>query len=151
MNFANTFFTEHLRTTASATKFVCFTDLLHSPLHKRNLKKLKSLKETFLEQPHDTIQEYILLVRRRFLQICKEDLHIKWTHRSISRNLPIFTGKHQCQRLFFDKVATLLKGSLWHRFFAVNFGEFLSVPFLQNTSGRLLLTFAVLVNIFNLK
>ena len=37
--------------------------------------------------------------------------------------------------------ATLLKKSLWHRCFPVNFAKFLRTPFLQNTSGRLLLIF----------
>ena len=46
--------------------------------------------------------------------------------------------------LFFNKVAglmptTLLKKILWHRCFPVNFTTFLGTPFLQNTSGRLLL------------
>ena len=35
--------------------------------------------------------------------------------------------------------ATLLKKRLWHRSFPVNFAKFLRTPFLQNTSGRLLL------------
>ena len=48
------------------------------------------------------------------------------------------------QSLFFNKVAglrpaTLLKKSLWHRCFPVNFEKFLRKPFSQNTSGRLLL------------
>ena len=33
----------------------------------------------------------------------------------------------------------LVKKRLWHRFFPVNFARFLRTPFLQNTSGRLLL------------
>ena len=37
--------------------------------------------------------------------------------------------------------ATLLKKRLWHRRFPVNFVKFLRTSFLQNTSGRLLLTF----------
>ena len=37
--------------------------------------------------------------------------------------------------------ATLLKQRLWHRCFPVNFVKFLRTPFLQNTSGRLLLYF----------
>ena len=45
--------------------------------------------------------------------------------------------------LFLNKVAgqpaTLLKKRLWHRRFPVNFAKFLRTPFLQNTSGRLLL------------
>ena len=35
--------------------------------------------------------------------------------------------------------ATLLKKRLWQRCFPVNFAKFLRTPFLQNTSGRLLL------------
>ena len=35
--------------------------------------------------------------------------------------------------------ATLLKKILWHRCFPTNFVKFLRTPFLQNTSGRLLL------------
>ena len=34
---------------------------------------------------------------------------------------------------------TLLKKRLWHRCFPINFVKFLRTPFLQNTSGRLLL------------
>ena len=37
--------------------------------------------------------------------------------------------------------ATLLKKSLWYRYFHVNFAKFLRTRFLQNTSGRLLLLF----------
>ena len=57
------------------------------------------------------------------------------------RNFKKFAGKHLCQRLFFNKVAdlawpaTLLKKSLWHMCFPVNFAKFLTAPFLQNTSG----------------
>ena len=35
--------------------------------------------------------------------------------------------------------ATLLKKRLWHKCFSVNFLKFLRTPFLQNTSGRLVL------------
>ena len=49
-----------------------------------------------------------------------------------------------CASLFFNKVnarrpATLLKKSLWHRCFPVNFTKFLKTPVLQSTSRRLLL------------
>ena len=54
-----------------------------------------------------------------------------------------FTGKHLRQSLFFNKVAglrpvTLLKKD-WHRCFPLNSPRILRTPFLQNTSGRLLL------------
>ena len=35
--------------------------------------------------------------------------------------------------------ATLSKKRIWHRCFTVNFAKFLRTPFLQNTSGQLLL------------
>ena len=64
--------------------------------------------------------------------------------KGVPRNFTKFTGKHLCQSLFFNKVAglspaTLLEKRLWHRCFPVNFAKSLRTPFLQNTSGRLLL------------
>ena len=61
--------------------------------------------------------------------------------KGLLRNFTKFTGKHQCQSLFFNKVegvksATLLKKILWHRCFSVNFTKLLrTLFFLQNTSG----------------
>ena len=48
-------------------------------------------------------------------------------------NCAKFTGKHLCQSLF------LSKKSFWHWCFPENLAKFLRIPFLQNTSGRLLL------------
>ena len=64
--------------------------------------------------------------------------------KGVLRNFTKFTGKHLYQSYYFNKVAgirpaTLLKKTLWHRFFTVNFAKFLKTPFLQNSSGRLLL------------
>ena len=50
------------------------------------------------------------------------------------RNFAKFTGKHLYQR-----PETLLKNRPWHRYFPMNFTKFLRTPFLQNTSGQLLL------------
>ena len=49
--------------------------------------------------------------------------------------------ENTCARASFNKnyLKTLLKKRLWHRCFPVNFVKFLRTPFLQNTSGRLLL------------
>ena len=60
--------------------------------------------------------------------------------KGVLRNFANFAGKHLCQSLFFNKIedlnpATLLKKSLWHRCFPVNFAKFLRTSFLQNTSG----------------
>ena len=62
--------------------------------------------------------------------------------KGVLRNFAKFTGKQLCQGFFFNKgagPATLLKKRLWHRCFPVNFAKFLRIPFLQNTSGQLLL------------
>ena len=54
--------------------------------------------------------------------------------------------ENTCARVsFLNKVvglrpAALSKKKLWHRCFSVNFAKSLRTPFLQNTSGRLLLT-----------
>ena len=61
----------------------------------------------------------------------------------VFRNFSAFTGKHLCQSPFSNRVrphpATLLKKGLWHCCFLVNFAKFLGIPFLQNTSGWVLL------------
>ena len=54
------------------------------------------------------------------------------------RNLAKFTGKHLCQRLFFNKVGrlrptTLLKKSLWHRCFSCEFCEISKNTFFYRT------------------
>ena len=54
--------------------------------------------------------------------------------KGVLRNFAKFTGKHLCQSLFSNKVAsltpaTLLKKRLWHRCFPVNFAKFLRTPF----------------------
>ena len=81
-------------------------------------------------------------------QHCPCALKVCWKYRSshrrcsvkkgVLRNLAKFIGKHLCQRLFFNKVAsfrsaTFLKKNLWHRCFLVNFAKFLRTSFLQNT------------------
>ena len=60
-------------------------------------------------------------------------------HKSISQD----SGK----TLACLRPATLLKKRLWHRCFPVNLAKFLRTPFLQNTSGRLLLQKSIAKNI----
>ena len=64
--------------------------------------------------------------------------------KDVLRNFAKFTGKHMCQRLFFNivaglRTAALLKRSFWHRCFPLNFAKFPTPPFLQNILGQLLL------------
>ena len=61
-------------------------------------------------------------------------------------NLTKFTGKHLCQRIFFNKVAglspaTLFKNIFWHRCFPVDFAKFLRIPFLPEHFRWLLLLY----------
>ena len=67
--------------------------------------------------------------------------------KGVLRHFAKFTIKHLCQILIYNKVAdlrpaTLLKKKLWYRCFPVNFIKLLRTPFLQNTSGWLLLEIA---------
>ena len=54
--------------------------------------------------------------------------------KGVLRDFTKFTGKPFCQGLFLNKVA-----GLRYKGFPVNFVKFVKTPFLQNTSGRLLL------------
>ena len=64
--------------------------------------------------------------------------------KGVLKNFTKSIGKHLCQSLFLNKVAelrpaTLLKKRLWHMWIPVSFAKCSRTPFLQNTSGRLLL------------
>ena len=64
--------------------------------------------------------------------------------KDVLRNFAKFAGKHQSQRLIFNKVAvlrtaTLLKKNLWHRCFPANFAEYIRTPFLTEHIWWLLL------------
>ena len=71
----------------------------------------------------------------------------------VLKNFAKFTGKDLCQSLF-NKVtglrpdtmyATLLKKILWSRSLALNFAKFSRKSFLENITGRLLLTWGSFV------
>ena len=70
---------------------------------------------------------------------------------SVLKIVTKFTGKHLRQSLSFNKIpgqarpATLLKKRLWHRCFPVKFVRFSRTPFLQNTTGQLLLEKYIMV------
>ena len=65
--------------------------------------------------------------------------------KGVLENFAKFIGKHLGKALLFNKVAdlkpaTILKKRLWHGCFPMSFAKFSRTPFLQNTSGRLLLS-----------
>ena len=64
---------------------------------------------------------------------CRSSSSEMFCRKGVLRNFAKFTGKHLCQSLFFKKVAglrpaVLLKKSLWHMCFPVNFAKFLRAP-----------------------
>ena len=64
--------------------------------------------------------------------------------KGVLRNFTKFTGKHLCQSLFLNKVATLRPSTLsrkrlWHRCFPVNFAKFLRTSFIKEHLWWLLL------------
>ena len=66
--------------------------------------------------------------------ICRSSRPEVFCKKGVLKNFGKFTGKHLYQRLFSYKVAglrvaTLLKKRLWHRYFPVNFVNFLRTPF----------------------
>ena len=68
--------------------------------------------------------------------------------KGVLRNFTKFIGKDLS--LFFNKVAGLKR--LWHRYFPMNFVKVLRTSFLQNISGRLLLSLlASRSNIFDIR
>ena len=76
--------------------------------------------------------------------------------KGVLRNFEKFTGKHLCQRFFFNKVidlspAILLKKRLQHRCFPVNFAKFLRNTFSQRTPPVAASDYDFLINISGAK
>ena len=79
---------------------------------------------------------FIFLIRTSFRR--SRSSHRRCSVRKgVLGNFAKFTGKH-----LYLQSATLLKNSLCHRCFPVNFAKFLRTLFLQSTYGRLLLVTA---------
>ena len=104
---------------------------LIEPIHY--LKEENKMKNSFIQS---------LLLHNS----CTRSSHPRCSVKSVLRNFAKSARKPRCQSVFFNKVAglrpaTLLKKRLWHRLFPVNLTKFLGSPFLQNTSGGLLLLY----------
>ena len=90
---------------------------------------------------------------RESIQVLRESTLYRSSHRRCSVKKGVLRNFSKCLRLrpatllnksLWLRPATLLKRSLWHRCFPVNFAKLLRTPFLQNTSGRLLLKYSIL-------
>ena len=96
---------------------------------------------------YTTFKELVIkntLVKNKTIFVLMEGFHMPQRQISLQKKRPeVFWKKGVLsQSLFFNKVAgfSLWKEKLWHRCFHVYFVKFLRTPFLQNTSGRLLLS-----------
>ena len=76
-------------------------------------------------------QELTNLIDRSSDQSCS-------TKKGVLKNFAKFAGKQLCQSVLFNKVAGLRLWTLTQAF-SCEFAKFLRIPFLQNTSWRLLL------------
>ena len=103
------------------------------PDNQKCLMFLRNIEvEYWLEIGCKVLGKIRLLIVRSSHQRCS-------VRKGVLRNFAKFTGGHLCQNLFLIKRRPLLTRRIWHRYFPVNFAKFLRTPFLQNTSGRLLL------------
>ena len=91
-------------------------DLVQLSKENENLEKMIEIKSIYAKG-------YKWNIYRSSHQRCS-------VRKGVFRNFAKFTVKYLCQSLFFNKVAglrpaTLLKKSVWHRCFPVNFNKFL--------------------------
>ena len=63
----------------------------------------------------------------------------KGTHKLTVMDILLMSLKHVSNWLQYDVEIEAATGGTWHRFFPGNFAKFVITPFLQNTSGLLLL------------
>ena len=84
------------------------------------------------------MDEFHLAQRQISLQ--KQPPEVFWK-KGVLSNFGKITGKHLYQNLFLNKVAgfSLWEERHWHKRFHGNYVKFLRIPFLQDTSGWLLL------------
>ena len=107
------------------------------------LKNLNPLKKLLDQKNLFPATEKLFDWREMIKKIQKQPPEVFYK-KDVLRNFPKFTGKHLCQSLCFNKVAgrrptNLLKKEILAQVFPVNFAKLLRTPFLQNTSGGLLL------------
>ena len=129
----SSFFPSNINSNPSNTSGGCLCRNRRSPTKNWKLTTKKEKKKMTLGSKLKYFQRYEIQMFRLN------------TKQGVLKNFAKFTGKHLCQSIFLNKVAglrpvTLIKKCLWHRCFPVNFAKFLRTYFLQNTSGRLLLS-----------
>ena len=120
--------------------FMAIEELLLSSYRKRTTKIKCSVVSVSLRQSHLGLCSFLKIMAnlRKFkllnFKTLVNSLTPVWSW--IENNDLSCRSSHRRRSI---EKATLLKKRLWHRCFPVNFAKFLRAPFLQYTSGRLLL------------
>ena len=115
------------------------TEGLYSP--KTNTKMPTRTKNVKMNQAVTNTEIYLhsCLCESRGIKVGRSSHRRCSIKTGVLKNFAKLTGKHLCQSLFFDKGAGVTFKRLQHRCFSARFVKFLRTPFLQKTSGRLLL------------
>ena len=109
--------------------FICKSSkiLLHSRFSEKIVtlkvcKLMKSMKIIWCHKINWIIWDFICTLNNRFIP------NLVYTQMGVIE---------RCSEV--PQASNFIKNRLWHRCFPVNFVKFIRAPFLQNTSGRLLL------------
>ena len=103
--------------------------------HQNVSMKFKVFIKKVLEKKGPSIIVSSYNHKLRYLQTDRSSRPEVFCEKIVLKDFTKFTGKHLCQRLFFNKVAglrpaTLLEKRLWRRCFPVNSAKFLKTHFL---------------------
>ena len=98
----------------------------------------KSNVQFLYEKQHWTEMDQFVNIKRKIAETATGDVFLKKISLEYRK-----TRKYLCQSLFSLKLqveaCNVIKKRDWYRCFPMNFVKFLRAPFLQNTSGRVLL------------
>ena len=125
-----------------STHFICFK-LIH-PYSWRDM--ILARKHLPVKLTTTTSDQFFIISLNINKSTVTGSSHLRFSVRKdLLRNFSKLTGKCLCWSIFLiclsrPEPGTLLKKRFLHRYFPVNFAKFLRIPFLQNTSRRLLLS-----------
>ena len=110
----------------------------------KQLKATYSLRSSRLDLFCKKKDEHRRSTVSKIVSVQKQPPEVFYKKKNVLKNFETFTGKHMCLSLFFNKVsglspAILLKKTLQHRCFTVNFAKYFRTPIFKNICKRLLL------------
>ena len=126
-------FLYHFKTSENIRKSIIYHDMFFNTLTHFNQIDLVGSLSKFQDAYPCTI--FLLKIKCLVAKAATGSVLSKKMFLKISQN----SQENTYVRVSFLTKSTLLKNILWQRCFPVNFGKFLKTPFLQNSSGLLLL------------